>query len=432
MNKQRAATYLVAYLVALLWPLVFIAIVHADGDMSFLTAFANSVGFVAMNALALQVIVPSRVKGFTEALGVPRLIRFHRLMGYVAFAFVFVHVAVLVIDQPEVVELFDVRDAPVRAQAGVGALAALVALLFTTWRPVQRRLGYEGWRFLHITLSITLLAGSFTHVVLVAQFSGHAGIRWGTFAMVALAALAIFYLRVVRPFRGGWSPYVLDRVERETATTVTMVLRPDGHAGISFLPGQFAWLKFEHARYSLREHPFSIVSSAVRRDELRFTVREVGDFTSSVSGLRPGTRVLVDGPHGAWRPAPDVPITFVVGGVGITPALSMLATAMDLRGNRSVQVVYACRELEDVIGAQLLHDAAKRPELEVFVVPSIAPPDWRGVSGQITTELLSSVAGQQPADRCWFVCGPPPMRVAVLNSLAALGVPEHHVHIEFI
>ena len=54
---------------------------------------------------------------------------------------------------------------------------------------------------------------------------------------------------------------------------------------------------------------------------MRITVRDVGDPSNMLRSLRPGTRVLAEGPFGAFFPAhPDRPSLLVAGGVGHHPA----------------------------------------------------------------------------------------------------------------
>jgi predicted ferric reductase len=352
-----------AYLVALLWPVAFIAVSHEARNLSFATAFADGIGFVALNALVLQVVVPSRGRAFTAA---------------------------------------RVRD----------------------------RIGYERWRLLHIMLGVVVLAGAFVHVILVARFATTAPLRWGTVTMVSLAAVSIFYLRIARPFGRAWLSYRLEAVVAETSTASTLHLAPDGHDGMHFEPGQFAWLKLADRRYSLREHPFSIASSAARPEQLRFTIRAAGDFTGAIPNLVAGTRILVDGPHGSYAPPAGAPLTFIVGGVGITPALSFLATAADRGHDAPLQVIYGCRTLDDVICANELTELAAAPGNDVVLVPSEAPDGWTGPSGFVTEQLLRDLIDGDPNARSYFLCGPPPMLAGVQRALAALGVSPGRVHAE--
>ena len=58
-----------------------------------------------------------------------------------------------------------------------------------------------------------------------------------------------------------------------------MVLQREGGQSMRFQPGQFAWLTLCASPFALKEHPFSIASSATRRGSVDLAIKAVGDFT---------------------------------------------------------------------------------------------------------------------------------------------------------
>jgi hypothetical protein len=99
------------------------------------------------------------------------------------------------------------------------------------------------------------------------------------------------YVRVIKPWLELRRPYVVEEVRKERGDAWTLTLRPEGHAGMTFHPGQFAWLTLRNSPFADREHPFSFSSSAARPGELAFTIKERGDFTRQIGQVRPGARV---------------------------------------------------------------------------------------------------------------------------------------------
>lgn len=75
-------------------------------------------------------------------------------------------------------------------------------------------------------------------------------------------------------------------------------MEPDGHDGIAYEAGQFVWLNVGHSVFSLRENPFSVSSAPSSGALLQFIIKELGDFTSTLSRIAPETRAYIDGPHG--------------------------------------------------------------------------------------------------------------------------------------
>ena len=72
-------------------------------------------------------------------------------------------------------------------------------------------------------------------------------------------------------------------------------------------------------------HPFS-VSAAPTTAGLRFTIKELGEDSARMLQLRPGTRVVLEGPYGVFTAerAEGAPVVLVAGGVGIAPIRALL------------------------------------------------------------------------------------------------------------
>lgn len=67
-------------------------------------------------------------------------------------------------------------------------------------------------------------------------------------------------------------------------------------------------------------HPYSI-SQLPARDELRLTVKDLGDHSGALARLRPGTRVAIEGPYGAFTADHSSArgVLAIAAGVGSTP-----------------------------------------------------------------------------------------------------------------
>ncbi|MDP8907654.1 MAG: ferredoxin reductase family protein, partial [Chloroflexota bacterium] len=414
-----------------LWPVPLVAVAEKPGGGTVLTVFAAGVGFVALTALVLQLVLPSRARTVTAPFGIDLLVRVHRGMGYAVLFLVLLHIVVLVLDDPARARLLDSIHAPNRARAGMVATLALSALVATSICRRRLRLHYERWRMLHLTLASLSLAGAFVHVLLVREYTATPVIRWALVALVGVAVVALFHLRVGRQFAAAGRPYVLTHVRAERNGAATLVLRAAGHSGIAFRPGQFAWIKLLDRPYSLAEHPFSYASSALDPARPSFTIGPAGDFSSGVGSLPAGTRLLLDGPHGSWQAAlPDARYVLLAGGMGITPVLSMLRTWADAQDPRRVQFIFANRRWEQVPFREELERL--RAVLNLDLVHVLSQPDhhWKGERGYIDAALLRRVLPDDARARNFFVCGPPPMVSGVESALRDIGIPRCQVHLE--
>ena len=241
--------------------------------------------------------------------------------------------------------------------------------------------------------------------------------------------------RVLRPLRLKRRPYQVAEVQGKIADAWTLALEPRGHDGLEFRPGQFVWLTLGPSPFSLQQHPFSISSSAERSERLTLTIKELGDFTSTISEVSPGTTAFLEGPYGAFTPAgPEDAVkgtVFVVGGVGITPVMSMLRTFRDRGDSRPLILIYGALAWDDVLFRDDLKALEQTLNLKLVHVLEKAPDGWQGETGLVTPELLGRHLPEDEVDEWeYFVCGPPPMMDVVEPHLHDRGVPVPRIHSE--
>ena len=428
--SRARALWLALYILLVLAPLVFALAAPRPAGRSFLVDVSAALGFGAFTILALQFVLPARARPFTAHFGVDVLVRFHKQIGSALVVLVLVHVVVLLLDDPAKVHLFVPVAAPWRAEAGLASVLALGGLLATTaWRR-RLRLSYEDWRAIHCILGLAALGFAFAHLAGVGRYMRLSTI-WVTATLAIVGATAaLFHLRVGRPLRSARSSFRVREVRRERGGATTVALEAWGHDGTAFAPGAFAWLKLAEAPFALAEHPFSYASSAHRPASPEFTIKASGDFTSGLHELRPGARMLVDGPHGSFEPRPGLPLLLVVAGIGITPAMSILRTIADAGDATPVTLVYGSRRWEEITFREELTALNGRLGIRVFNVLSDPHSTWRGPRGRIGAAVLERVLAAVPRPAQAFICGPPAMVDAASTSLDEVGFPRERVHAE--
>jgi predicted ferric reductase len=251
------------------------------------------------------------------------------------------------------------------------------------------------------------------------------GVTGGAMAMVVKT-------RVLTPLQSRRRPYELVDLRQERGNAWTIVLAPKGHPRMQFAPGQFAWVTFGSSPFSLQQHPFSFSSSAACPNHLAFTIKALGDFTATVGDLPRGSQAYLEGPYGAFTPNESLRAgVFIVGGVGITPIMSMLRTFRD-RGERSpFLLLYGNRHWEDVLFRDELAELEEVLNLTVVHVLSDAPETWSGESGRITPAVLDRYIEDPKWEGAqYFVCGPPAMMDVIEPALRQRGAPLHSVFSE--
>jgi ferredoxin-NADP reductase len=188
--------------------------------------------------------------------------------------------------------------------------------------------------------------------------------------------------------------------------------------------GQFFRLRFLHREGWWQSHPFSL-SVAPNSRALRFTVKDLGDHTSGLAGLAPGTRVVAEGPYGAFttRRRARRKVLLIAGGLGITPIRALFAALPGSPGD--ITLLYRASTWDDFVFRAELDELARRKGATVhyLVGPRTQRPD------PIGPEVLATLV-PDAAQRDVYVCGPAGMTDATRLSLRSLGVPRSRVHTE--
>jgi predicted ferric reductase len=394
-------------------------------------AFAMALGYAGIAFVGLQFLLTARFKTLAAPIGIDLVYYFHRYLALGGFALVTLHAAIVAWRQPALAGLGALPEPHVAA--GIVAWVIYGALVASSLWRLPFRLHYDVWRRIHAAGAVVAFGSTGWHAWVSGRYLDEPNKR-AVFALAILAwLLLLLWVRAVRPALVARRPWRVDSVEREVERVWTVELSPEGHDGLAFEPGQFAWITVRVSPWSMREHPFSIASSATEPRHLQFVVKERGDFTRGVGRLAPGERVYVDAPYGAFsvdRHEDARGFVFVAGGIGIAPVLSCLRTLAERGDRRPMVLYYANDSVDRAAHAGELDALARRLDLRVVHVLVEPPPGWTGERGYVTREVLQR---HLPADRHgleYFLCGPKPMTALVEHELAELGVSAWHVRTE--
>jgi predicted ferric reductase len=411
-------------------PLVFALMSTNRAGQGFWTDFSVALGFVGLALMGIEFVLVARVKTIAEPFGTDALIDFHRQIGYAGLAFVLIHVALSA--ELRKVKSFTPAETPSRVWFGAVAAAALMVLVVTSvWRR-QLRLSYELWQVLHAALAVIAVVAALVHVLLVNYYvdSVWKQVLWSL--MAAAFIWLLVWVRLLRPLQIRRRPWTVERVTPERDRTTVLTLRPAGHDGLRFEPGQFAWITVGRSPFSVTSHPFSFCSSAETNGSVEVAIKAAGDFSSSVATVEPGTEVYVDGPHGVFSidQYEGAGFCLIAGGVGIAPALSMLETLADRGDVRPVVLFAGNRNWDRIIFRNRIGELTTRLNLEVVHVLEEPPADWAAETGYLNADIFTRhlPAGFQRFQ--FFACGPNPMLDAVEAALVQIGTPADRVHTE--
>lgn len=210
----------------------------------------------------------------------------------------------------------------------------------------------------------------------------------------------------------------------EPVTHDVHCLRFDKPEGFTFEPGQAVELALDRDGWRDEARPFTM-TSLPEDDFLEFTIKSYSDHggvTEQIGKMRPGDKVIVGDVFGAITDAG--PGAFIAGGAGVTPFIAILRRRQRDDALDGCTLIFSNRLEKDII---------RREEFEgmdglktVFTVTDEAVDGLfnRMIDGDMLDDVLEDY------DRRFYVCGPPPMIDAVVQTLKDKGVPDGRITIE--
>jgi predicted ferric reductase len=429
----RKAIWSAIYLLFILAPLFALLAGNLPPARNFGTEFSVALGYSGLAMMGLQFGLTARFRYVTEPWGEDVIYHFHRRISLIAVGLVVVHPLILMAIRSESLALPDsIWDIPWGARFAVLSIGSLILLVITAlWRK-QLKIRYELWHLSHIVLALTAVAAGMLHMVgwgfyLVDPFK-----RTLWIGMTIFWIGLLLYVRLFKPLFMLRRPYRIAEVRAERGDTTTLVMRPDGHEGFRFKPGQFGWLTLWAGPFRITGHPFSFSSSAQAADgRVEMTIRNLGDFTSAVKTVPVGQRVYLDGPYGAFTIGnPTDMHVLIAGGIGITPMMSMIRTLADRGDQRPLVLLYGSKTWESLTFREELETLKTRLDLKIVYVLSEPPEEWQGESGRITAEVFRRHLPPAYADHEYFICGPDVMMDAIETALGEMKVPLARYHSE--
>ncbi len=421
--------WLTFYFAILFAPLIVILVGPRPEPRELWRELSVGIGFVGLALVGIQFIPTARLQTFSHVFPLDRVYTYHRWSSIVGFGLIFAHPLLLFAFNPETLNLLNPFTAPARAVFGLVSLLALTGLVLTSVYRQRIKLSYEHWRILHTILAVVMLLTAMFHIFGVDYYLAMPWQRGLWIILTVLWLGLILNTRVLKPIRQAQKPYRIVDIQPEAENVWTVTIAPHNHDGIHFMPGQFAWLTFRRTPFAIREHPFSIASSAEQPGRLKFSIAEAGDFTSNIEDMPEDAVVYIDGPHGTFSmDQHDGPgYVFIAGGIGSPPMMSMLRTMQDRRNPKPSWMFYGNVNLESIAYKDELEAMKPRLNLKVIHVLEEAPDDWEGETGFINADILRR---HLPANRdklMYFICGPLPMIDAMLEALDDIGIPEKHI-----
>jgi predicted ferric reductase len=383
-------------------------------------------GLIGMVLFSLALVLTTKSKMVeNSAGGLDKVYRLHQDIGALAFVLLLVHPLLLVLKYipgnwaQAAIYLWPSQSWAVNF--GIISLTMMIILLAMTFYVTMK---YLDWKVSHKLLGIAFAAGILHSFLITTDISRSPYLKLWMVIVCAIGLIAHIYGSYLIKILKRQYKYKVVKIEQNGKFN-TVLLSPI-KKDLKYRAGQFAFLKFKTNNTDLNEaHPFTIASSpgSLPDGQIRFVIKGLGDFTSRLSEIKPGTIAKIDGPYGRFDYTKyNTDQVWIAGGVGITPFLSFAQALLKSGFKKKITLYYCTRDMSEQVHYDELTsaaDASKNFKIIQFCSDT---------KGQLTAQVINDTTGIKNKDI--FICGPPPMMHALKAQLLKLGVKKSYIHME--
>ncbi len=214
-------------------------------------------------------------------------------------------------------------------------------------------------------------------------------------------------------------------------------------------PKEFNFNAGQHVRMTLINPPdtdsegnsrFFSFASSPQEQELLFAMRMRDTAFKKVLGaMQKGDKVLIEmllhSPPGSLALHKDVskPAIFLIGGIGIVPAFSMINDAIEKKLGHKIFLFYSNRRPVDAPFLEELQNLTKQnPSFKLIATMTQSERQtklWQGETGKINRSMLKKYLGNLESP-IYYIAGLPKMVSAMRKMLIDIGINEDNMRSE--
>ena len=363
-----------------------------------------------VTVFAFNFLMATRAKWVEKLFGgLDKMYLIHRRSGVIAVVLLLLHFIVVPRDLVEF-----------NAGKPLGFYAFILIILGVIISAVpffKRKIPYHKW------INIHKLMGAFyvlavIHGIMVKSLIQELPItRVYVFGMAFIGIAAWFYRAFLFNLFNKKIEYKISDV-KNLGFGITEVKLKTTETNLKYLAGQFAFFTFPNISKK-EQHPFTI-SSHPFDNELRITIKNLGDYTNNIyDKLSLGDKALVEGPYGHFssKYVKEKDQIWIAGGIGITPFLSL---SKDLHPNKVKLFWCVNDEKEAVYKNELKEIGENNPNFEIVI--------WSSKdSGYLTVDKMGLSSYKTNA---YLICGPKTLKDNLVKQLKEKSVANSAIYDE--
>jgi predicted ferric reductase len=400
-----------------------------NGTYQIITTISRVAALTGSYLALVGLMMVARIPWVEHAVGHDRLVSWHRKSAPYSLFLILIHFLLVVVGYAATDRIRVGAEIWRLVTTYPWMLAAFVAFILfmsagiSSYKRVRAKITYETWWTIHLYTYLGI-ALSFMHQIQTGvMFINHPLNKAYWIALYVIVAVSIINWRIILPLvKSVKLKLRVERVEVEGPGIISIYVSGRNIAKLGAKGGQFFNWRFLTSEHWYESHPFSL-SAAPKNNQMRLTVKNLGDHSSSLVNLKKGTRVMVEGPYGTFTASrTDIrrPIVLIGGGVGITPIRAMIE---DLPPHASVDLIYRTSRSEDLIMKEELESLCDEKGIRLHLMAG--PRSEFPLDARALKTLIHNVK-----DAEFYVCGPTPLTESIKNAAVDLKMPANRVHHE--
>lgn len=223
----------------------------------------------------------------------------------------------------------------------------------------------------------------------------------------------------------------LERYKNRAENIRTFYFKPERQ--LDYTAGQFIELMVKHKNPDSRgQKRWFTLSSSPTQELLSITTKWADEKQSSYKKalwkLEPGSTLDMSEAMGDFvlPKLIQTKLVFVAGGIGITPFHSILNWLADTGEERSIKLIHAVRNEEEIIFQQNF----ERANIHATTIVSEPSSAWGGERGRLDAEKIIGL-GEPDEDTLIYISGPEPMVESLEKDLKKAGIKPAQLVLDF-
>lgn len=420
----------------------FISLLQTFVPPTFAEFMSNTTGTLSFCIMLTLVLISVRPKSIERRLGLTSMYEVHAWMAMVLPITLLIHVFIRWSGLENVVSL----NLSTTSIFGYIGLLALIVVMLTGIFVLSNTLISKSKKLLKFNananrnfhlwlhrLAIVSVIAILFHVYNVPYLEGNIAYKGlATFYTVAILGwYAVYKIGIAR-----LPKYEVVDISKPSERIHEFKLQAEEGQRIDYQAGQFGFFRFVDSKVDSEAHPFSLASApSDDPNSVIVMIQEDGDFTSTLSEVKVGDKVTIEGPYGDFYTEDirdsDQPMVLYSGGIGVTPSLSVIREEIARNSNRRIVFIWGVGFENQLMYYDELERLAKEfPNFSHHII--FSNEEVEGFAhGFVDKDYIQSEGLEEYFQSAtWHICGPPPMLNAAKNLLAENNVPEDHIRIE--